>query len=161
MDIGGGAHQNTQPGETNTVDGATPPQGQQPIFGPSDLSTLNTVPRDGPSRPTGSDRPQTPVTYPSHFIKRIPVADLAGVAKIEETLDAKSRNWHNWSHSMHLMLDIVDAGKYVDGVVKQPDPQRDPISAENWQFNDTYIRVIIGRNIAQTEKCHILLRTTR
>jgi gag-polypeptide of LTR copia-type len=56
---------------------------------------------------------------------------------------------------MHLMLDIVDASRYVDGTVKQPSSARDPVGAENWHFNDTYTRVLIGRNIAASEKCHI------
>ena len=56
---------------------------------------------------------------------------------------------------MHLMLNIMDASKYVDGTIKWPSSTRDPVSAENWHFNDTYTRVLIAKNIAQSEKCHI------
>ena len=95
MDIGGVTH--TQSGDTQNVERATTPQRQPPNFGPSDLSTLNTTPRNGPRRTSGSEHRQSPVDHPTEFVKRIQVADLAGVARIEETLDSKSKNWNLWS----------------------------------------------------------------
>ena len=134
------------------------PQRELPTAGSSEVPTLATTPQNG-RRPNVSNQRRTPVdhpvNHPTEFIKRIQVSDLAGVAKIEETLSAKSKNWTAWNQSMHLMLDIVDASKYVDGTIKRPSSARDPVGAENWHFNDTYTRVLIAKNIAQSEKCHI------
>ena len=157
MDIGGDVHQNlpladdhsTMVGEVGST------QRGPPVVGPPEISTTTSSTTQNRPRPAVSDQRRSPVDHPTPFIRRIQVSDLAGVSKIEETLDAKSKNWAIWSQSMHLMLDIVNAGKYVEGTVKQPHSERDPVSAENWHFNDTYMRVLIAKNIAPSEKCHI------
>ena len=153
MDIGGATH--TQSDDTQNVERATTPQRQPPNFGPTDLSMINATPQSRPRWTSSSEHRQSPVDHPTEFVKHIQVADLAGIARIKETLDSKSKNWNLWSQSMHLMLDIVDASRYVDGTVKQPSSARDPVGVENWHFNDTYTRVLIRRNIATSEKCHI------
>jgi hypothetical protein len=56
---------------------------------------------------------------------------------------------------MYLLFDIINAALYVEGTIERPDPRIDPETAAIWSFNDSYIRMLIGKNIASDEKIHI------
>jgi hypothetical protein len=43
----------------------------------------------------------------------------------------------------------------VDGTVQRPDPAQDPEGAANWDFNDTYAKVLISNNVNTTQMVHI------
>ena len=95
-----------------------------------------------------SDAPPPPII-------RIQVSDVSDASKIEETLDSQLNNWSVWSQSMYLLFDIINAAPYVEGTIERPDPRVDPEAAATWSFNDSYIRMLIGKNIASDEKIHI------
>ena len=97
--------------------------------------------------------PSSLVTFrPS--IPRLNVQEIAPVSRIDETLDGKSKNWTAWSQSMDLLFSIANARGYIDGRIRCPDANADPVGAENWEFNDSYIRMLIRKNIASTQKMH-------
>ena len=97
--------------------------------------------------------PSSLVTFrPS--IPRLNVQEIAPVSRIDETLDGKSKNWTAWSQSMDLLFSIANARGYIDGRMRCPDANADPVGAENWEFNDSYIRMLIRKNIASTQKMH-------
>ena len=82
------------------------------------------------------------------------IAEIAPVSKIDETLDSKSKNWTAWSQSMDLLFSIANCRGYIDGHSRCPDANADPIGFQNWEFNDSYIRVLIRKNIATSQKMH-------
>ena len=53
------------------------------------------------------------------------------------------------------MLQICGVKGYVTGEIARPDPAQDPEGAENWDFNDTYARVLISNNITTSQMVHI------
>jgi len=55
---------------------------------------------------------------------------------------------------MHFILDIVNAKGYVDGSISKPGLDADPDSVENWHFNDSYIKMLIAKYIAEDEMIH-------
>jgi len=55
---------------------------------------------------------------------------------------------------MHFILDIVNAKGYVDSTISKPGPNTDPDSVENWHFNDSYIKMLIAKYIAEDEMIH-------
>ena len=87
-------------------------------------------------------------------ITRLNVQEIAPVSRIDETLDGKLKNWTAWSQSMDLLFSIANARGYIDGRIRCPDANADPVGAENWEFNDSYIRMLIRKNIAPSQKMH-------
>ena len=54
-----------------------------------------------------------------------------------------------------LMLQICGVQDYVTRNVRHPDLALDPEGARNWDFNDTYAKVLIANNITTTQMVHI------
>ena len=92
---------------------------------------------------------QTPPT-----IARIHTAEGAAVTKSGEILDNQHKNWSAWSQSMALLFKLFKVQEYVLGKVTCPDPQDDPVGAENWGYNDTFAQLLITSNIAASERVH-------
>ena len=74
--------------------------------------------------------------------------------KAAELLDAQSKNWQSWSQSMEILFHIIKVGDYVHGRIPRPDPQKDLIGTENWEYNDSYAKMLITNNITSAEKIH-------
>ena len=53
------------------------------------------------------------------------------------------------------MLQICGVQGYVAGTVQRPDLAQDPEGASNWDFNDTYAKVLIANNVTTTQMVHI------
>ena len=53
------------------------------------------------------------------------------------------------------MLQICGVQEYVISSVKQLDASQDPKEASDWDFNDTYAKVLIANNISTTQMVHI------
>ena len=64
-------------------------------------------------------------------------------------------NWTVWHHWLTLMLQICGVQGYALGTIQCPDPSQDPKGATNWDFNNTYARVLIANNINTTQMVHI------
>src|SRR6266581_3091344 len=108
------------------------------------------------------DSLQTPITPvapvpPQHIqpiiIKCISISDLAGTSTPTQ-LDSYKKNWQSWSCSMHFILNIVNAKGYVDSSILKPGPDTNPDSVENWHFNDSYIKMLITKYIAEDKMIH-------
>jgi hypothetical protein len=65
------------------------------------------------------------------------------------------KNWTAWSQSMDLLFSIANACGYIDGHIWCPDANADPVGAKNWEFNDSYIQLLIRKNIASSQKMHM------
>ena len=87
-------------------------------------------------------------------IPRLNIVEIAPVSKVDETLDSKSKNWTAWLQSMDLLFSIANCRGYIDGRTRCPNANADPIGFQNWEFNDSYIRVLIRKNIATLQKMH-------
>jgi len=143
------------------------------LLGDDDLYRTNLTPNPSPAAPLPS-RPllsrlrneiRMPIPTPSPSpgpvpapilptIKCLKVADLAAISKIDETLDKKLKNWASWAESMYVLFGCANAKGYVEGCVACPDPGFDPEGTENWEFNDSYMRMLINKNITPKEKVH-------
>ena len=87
-------------------------------------------------------------------IARIHAAEGAAITKSGEILDNQHKNWSAWSQSMALLFKLFKVQDYVLGKVTCPDPQDNPIGAENWGYNDTFAQLLISSNIAPSERVH-------
>jgi len=128
------------------IAGAQHPEGEEA----SNPSTLRGTAPDGPQTPITPVASVQPQRVHPVIIKRISVSDLAGTSTPTQ-LDSRKKNWQSWSRSMHFILDIVNAKGYVDGSISKPSPDADPDSVENWRFNDSYIKMLIAKYIAEDE----------
>ena len=142
-------------------------------LGDDDLYQNNLTPNPSPAAPLptrpllsclGNDS-RAPIPTPSPSpgpvpapilptILRLKVADLAAISRIDETLDKKQKNWTGWAESMYVLFGCANAKGYVEGRIPCPDPSFDPVGADNWEFNDSYTRMLINKNIASSEKVH-------
>ena len=75
--------------------------------------------------------------------------------KIEKVLSKRSRNWWSWSQSMRIVFDIDELTGYVDGTIQCLNPLQDPVSANNWRCNNSYAKMLITNNIAQSEEGYV------
>ena len=75
------------------------------------------------------------------------------ITRMDDRLD--ETNWTIWRHQLTLMLQICGVQGYVAGTVQRPDPAQDPEGASNWDFNDTYAKVLIANNVTTTQMVHI------
>src|SRR6266705_1937428 len=103
------------------IAGAQHPEGEEA----SNPSTLRGTAPDGPQTPITPVAPVLPQHVHPIMIKCISVSDLAG-ASTPTQLDSRKKNWQSWSHSMHFILDIVNAKGYVDGSISKPGLDADP-----------------------------------
>jgi hypothetical protein len=87
-------------------------------------------------------------------ITRIQVPQSAAVTKAGELLDSQAKNWSGWSQAMELLFDLFGIQEYVSGTVARPDAAEDPTSTRNWKHNDTFARLLITSNIANSEKIY-------
>jgi hypothetical protein len=53
---------------------------------------------------------------------------------------------------MNLLFSIANLWGYIDGRIRCPDANADPISFKNWEFNDSYFQMLIRKNIAPSQK---------
>lgn len=65
-----------------------------------------------------------------------------------------NNNWAVWKVDMECTFKLCYLSGYVSDDIKRPDSAYDPISAENWEFNDTYATRIIFSNITAAQKLH-------
>jgi hypothetical protein len=50
---------------------------------------------------------------------------------------------------------LCDLTEYVLGNIIHPNPVHDPISAKNWDFNDSYAAMLICENISVSQKVYM------
>ena len=53
------------------------------------------------------------------------------------------------------MLNICRVQDYVEGKIPHPNLTQDPKGASNWDFNDTYVKVLIANNITRAQMMYI------
>ena len=100
--------------------------------------------------PNPTDIHHTP-TKPS--ILRVPTNENQAITRTEDCLD--DTNWTVWRHRFTLMLQTCGVQGYVTGTTVHPDPSQDPKGASNWDFTDTYAKVLIANNVATNEMVHL------
>lgn len=119
---------------------------------PRAMAEDNTIGNQGKFPAVQKNKPirirNTPTITPIH------VAESAAVMKPGDPLDAKAKNWFEWSQSMDILFDLLDVNVYVQGKTPCPDAALDPVGAKNWRYNDTYAKLLIRSNISATEKVH-------
>jgi hypothetical protein len=98
---------------------------------------------------------RTQVQHTYRTIKRIPVSDYSNISKIEEPLDTKLKNWTRWSQSMYIMMQVIRIISYVEGTIKWPNLDQDEEGADNWDFNDAFVVMLIAQNILASERTNI------
>ncbi len=87
-------------------------------------------------------------------VEPIEARESGALLKAAELLDAQAKNWQSWSQSMEILFHIIKVGDYVHGRIPRPDPRKDPIGTENWEYNDAYAKMLITNNITPAEKIH-------
>lgn len=48
----------------------------------------------------------------------------------------QEENWQSWQHDIRLTFAVCSLNPYVNGTLKCPNAQDDPIGADNWQYNN-------------------------
>jgi gag-polypeptide of LTR copia-type len=112
------------------------------ITDPSDEQPLSSTEN------SNSGQPSTTTT-----IQRVCASENSAITRTEDRLNEE--NWMVWRHRLTLMLQICGVQDYVTGGVHRPDIDQDPNGAANWDFNDTYARVLIANNVTTTQMVHI------
>jgi hypothetical protein len=74
-------------------------------------------------------------------IQRVCANENQAITCTDNHLD--DTNWTVWCHRLMLMLQICGVQGYTLGTVQHPDPSQDPEGANNWDFNNTYARVLM------------------
>ena len=86
-------------------------------------------------------------------IQRVRANENQAITHTDDHLD--ETNWTIWQHRLTLMLQICGVQGYIAGTVQRLDPAEDPEGASNWDFNDTYAKVLIANNVTTTQMVHI------
>ena len=126
-----------------------------PPAGDNHDSTLPPLPETPPSEPTTShtsDVHQGTITK-KPAIERVRANENQAITHTQDRLDEK--NWAVWRLRLTLMLEICGVQGYVKGKIPRPDPAQDPDGATNWDFNDTYAKVLIVNNVTTTQMMYI------
>jgi len=95
------------------------------------------------------------VDIPHVIITKIQISDVATAIAFLKPLDAKKNNWETWSDTILLALELVKATGIVDGTTPKPNLDTDPEAADNWNYNDVYIKMLIRTHVADSELMHI------
>ena len=115
-------------------------------------SSLDTGQQQHPQQaPVADNNPNLNIGAPS--IQRVRASENQAITRTDDRLD--DTNWTVWRHRLTLMLQICGVQGYALGTVQRPDPSQDPEGANNWDFNDTYARVLIANNVTTTQMVHI------
>jgi len=131
---------------------------EQRIYDGTRISTT------GRSAPAASNNPAPPqdapvqvprTDIPRIIITKIQISDVATAIAFLKPLDAKKNNWETWSVTILLALELVKATGIVDGKTPKPNPDTDLEAADNWNYNDVYIKMLIRTHVADSELMHI------
>ena len=76
-------------------------------------------------------------------------------SNITQTKELTDSNWNAWKGSMKCIFRLYDLSEYVLSKVACPNPTHDPVGTKNWDFNDSYVAMIICENISASQKVYI------
>ena len=91
-----------------------------------------------------------PITTPT--VKCVCVNENSAITRTQDSLN---ENWTVWRHRLLLMLQICGAQDYITRGTPRLNMDLDPEGAANWDFSDTYTRVLIANNVTTTQMVHI------
>jgi len=143
----------TPPANLPPVPPATPPL-MNPISAPAPAPIVHPLVLAQVIAPISAPAPIPLPEAPKDILPHLKVNEIAPVSKIEEALNGKAKNWNRWSQSIYLLFTVANAKGYVDGCIPVPDPVTRPTSTENWEFNDSFIQMLINKNITLLQKVH-------
>jgi hypothetical protein len=126
----------------------TPPAGDNPD---TILPPLPTTPPPLATTSVEDDHQRTGAAKPA--VQKVRANENQAITRTQDPLD--ETNWTVWRHRLTLMLQMCGVQGIVDGTVQRPDPAQDPEGAANWDFNDTYAKVLISNNVNTTQMVHI------
>ena len=86
-------------------------------------------------------------------IKCVRPNENSAITRTQDSLN--DENWTVWQQRLLLMLQICGVQNYITRGTPRPDVGLDPEGAANWDFNDTYTRVLIANNVTTTQMVHI------
>ena len=84
------------------------------------------------------------------LILRILIVE-SNATRTKELTDA---NWSTWKGSMKRIFGLCNLSDYVLSNVIHPDPMHDPVGAKNWDFNNSYMAMLICENISALQKVY-------
>ena len=87
-------------------------------------------------------------TVPS--ILHIPIVE-SNATQTKELTDA---NWSTWKGSMKRIFGLCDLSEYVLSNIVHPNPVHNPVGAKNWDFNNSYMAMLICENISASQKVY-------
>ena len=89
------------------------------------------------------------------LIHKITASESSAMLQVGGFLDANAKNWTQWSQLMYILFGLTKVTPYVLGTIPCPNAEEDPVSNENWVYNDTFAHMLIDTNIALEEKMYI------
>src|SRR5260370_9313894 len=95
---------------------------------------------------------------PTLTVQRIRAKDWSGEHKGIDPLD--DDNWQAWRDDIDLAFNVCGLRGYVNGEISCPDAGSDPVSADNWLYNDDYTKKVIHDRVSRGQKHHLTNCTT-
>lgn len=135
----------------NRDDAASIPGFGAPARSDGDSGRYSSAPTS--SRSGGTLVPESVVSSTS-TIARVPVNERTMISLMTDPLN--DTNWAVWKACMRRTFTLCNVSGYVYGDIERPDPTLDPtsISAENWDFNDSYAAILISENISPSQRVY-------
>jgi len=90
-------------------------------------------------------------TVPS--VDRVSIIESTAITQTREPLN--NSNWSVWKGSMKHMFSLCNVTEYIFGAIQRPNSAHDPLGAKNWDFNDSYVVMLIYKNISTVQKIHV------
>lgn len=88
-------------------------------------------------------------------VARFRPKDFAGVLETNYLFNENDwQSWAFWREDMYLRFGICGLVDYVHGQLPCPDKATDPIGASNWEYNDTYTKILIRDCLREGQKYH-------
>ncbi len=85
-------------------------------------------------------------------IIQVSVCESTAITRTREPLN--DTNWNVWKGSMKHMFKLCKVTGYIFGNIARPNRVHDPEGADNWDFNDSYVAMLIYENISAAQKVH-------
>src|SRR5215471_3740749 len=95
--------------------------------------------------PPGNSPTATPNPPPG--VELIRFRDFASIIRLLDSDRLTNDNWYDWKESIANIFVTCNVVSYVEGDLRCPKKQNDPMGHQNWIQNDSWVRSIITVNL--------------
>jgi hypothetical protein len=91
-------------------------------------------------------------------ISKVNVNTVTELFHVGEKLNGN--NWTIWREQMKHAFKMTGLAPYVNGTLPAPNQVDQPVNFGNWEFNNDYARVLIIKNVDNSQLKHITKYTS-